>query len=114
MMQATDIEGGSAQRRNLTKLIRKHPVISFFVIAFAFTWTYDLVFLVAFPLPDVPGRSTPRDFGPSVAALVVTGVVAGKPGIKALLKRLLIFRVHVVWYLFAALAIPAVFILGLI
>src|SRR4051794_36421032 len=85
-----------------------------FLIAYAFTWTYDLLFLVRFPLPDVPGRSTPRDLGPSVAALVVTAAVAGKPGVTRLLRRLVLWRVPAGWYLAILPGVPALFTLGIL
>jgi hypothetical protein len=53
-MQTMEIEQPEAGRGPL-QLIRRHPLISFFVIAFAFTWTYDQLFLVLFPVPDIPG-----------------------------------------------------------
>ena len=56
-------------------------MISYFVIAYAFTWRFDLVFLVWLNIPDIgPNRNAPRDLGPSIAALVVTVAVAGRTG----------------------------------
>jgi uncharacterized protein len=82
------------------EVIRGHPLIAYFVIACAFTWTYDLLFLVLFWLPDVLGRDTLRDFGPSVAALVVTAVTAGKSGLRRFFQRFLMWRASPVWYVF--------------
>lgn len=113
-MQTVDIAQRQAVGGGPLKLIRRHPLISYFAIAYAFSWTYDLLFLVRFPLPDVPGRSTPRDFGPSVAALVVTAVIAGKPGLKQFFQRFLIWRVNAVWYLFIFVAVPAIYLLGIL
>src|SRR2546423_509777 len=79
------------------QLLRRYPLLCYFLIAYAFTWTYDLLFLVLFPLPDVLGRTTPRDFGPSVAALIMTAALAGKPGLRRFFRRLLLWRVPVVW-----------------
>jgi hypothetical protein len=81
-MHTVEIEQAQVGGGGPLRLIRRHPLISFFIIAFASTWTYDLLFLVFFPIPDIPGRSTPRDFGPSGAALVVTAVVSGKSGLR--------------------------------
>jgi membrane protease YdiL (CAAX protease family) len=94
-------------------LIRRHPLISFFVIAYAFTWTYDLLFLVFFPVPDIPGRSTPRDFGPSVAALVVTAVISGKSGLRRFFQRFLVWRVNPIWYLFIFVGVPLIYTAGI-
>lgn len=113
-MSAIGLEHTAVPQNRLLQLLRRHPLVWYFLIAFAFTWTYDLLFLVRFPLPDILGRSTPRDFGPSVAALVMTAVVAGRPGLARLLRRLVLWRVTVAWYLFALLGIPAIYILGIL
>src|SRR5439155_24601806 len=72
------------------------------------------LFLVLFPLPDVLGRTTPRDFGPSVAALIMTAALAGKPGLRRFFRRLLLWRVPVVWYLFILLGVPLIYVLGIL
>src|SRR5438874_9329094 len=99
----------SAERPNkVMQLLRGSPLVSYFLIAYAFTAAYDL--LVGARWPDV---SFPRDFGPSVAALIVTAAVAGKPGVKQLLRRLVLWRLPVRWYVFAVFGIPAIFVLGI-
>jgi len=112
-MQAAETDQVRSGGRGPRQIIRRHPLIAYFVIAFAFTWAYDLLFLVSFPLPDVLGRSTPRDFGPSIAALVVTAVIAGKPGLKRLFRRLLQWRVSAVWYIFIFAGVPAIYVAGI-
>ncbi len=103
------------QRERLLELIRGHPLISYFVIAYAFTWTYDLLFLVLFPIPDVgPNRAAPRDLGPSVAALIVTATVAGRMGLKQFFKRFLIWRVNIGWYLFIVVGVPLIYVAGIL
>src|SRR3954454_3481938 len=114
MTPATALEPVAARRAGPLDLLRRYPLASYFLIAYAFTWTYDLLFLVRFPLPDVPGRSTPRDLGPSVAALVVTAAVAGKPGVTRLLRRLVLWRVPAGWYLAILPGVPALFTLGIL
>jgi uncharacterized protein len=100
----------AARPNRLLGLLRRSPLLSYFLIAYAFTAAFDL--LVAARFPDAP--SFPRDFGPSVAALVLTAAIAGKPGLKRLLQRLVLWRVPVGWYLFVLLGIPAIFVLGIL
>jgi membrane protease YdiL (CAAX protease family) len=101
--------------RSLLALIRRHPLVVYFVIAYAFTWTFDLVFLVWLNIPDIgPNRSALRDLGPSIAALIVTAAVAGRTGLGQFFRRFLIWRVNVVWYLFAILGVPAIYIAGIL
>jgi len=61
-------------------LLRRQPLVSYFVIAFAWTWAFVIVFLILFPLPDVIVRTTPGDLGSLIGALVVTAAVAGRTG----------------------------------
>jgi membrane protease YdiL (CAAX protease family) len=93
----------------MTALLRRRPVISYVVIAFAWTWTYVILFLIVFPIPDNPVRTTPGDLGPTIAAVVMSAVVAGRAGVVRLLKALVRWRVGVVWYAFALLGLPLIY-----
>lgn len=83
---------------------RQHPVVVFFVLAFAFTWAIEipmLAFQVA-PLQFVVG------WMPGLAAILVVGVLDGRGGIRTLLQRLLIWRVGFRWYALAVFGFLAV------
>jgi membrane protease YdiL (CAAX protease family) len=95
------------------RLLRRHPLISFFVLAYAISWTYVLVFLVAWPLPDTIVTDTPELLGPVVAGFVMTAVMSGKAGVRQLLKRFVLWRVGTVWYLLALLGIPALYFVSI-
>jgi len=97
----------------LTAMLRRRPLVSFYLIAFAWTWTFVIVFLVLFPLPDVILRTLPGDLGPTVAALVVLAAVAGRSGVKGLLKKVVQWRVGLRWYVLALLGIPAIYTLSI-
>src|SRR5512132_2554747 len=91
-----------ARRPNWISL---HPLFSFFILAFAFSWAImvpmvlDSRGLIAFQ-PSIPVLIL-MGYGPTLAALLVTGAVAGRSGIRSLLGRLLIWRVGPQWYLVA-------------
>jgi membrane protease YdiL (CAAX protease family) len=85
-------------------LLRRRPLISFFVLAFAWTWAFVIVFLILFPLPDILVRTTPGDLGPLIAAVVMSWVVAGRPGVGDL------FRVGLVWYAIALIGVPLLYV----
>jgi hypothetical protein len=82
-------------------LIRRHPLITFFVLAFALSWwpwilySFDLV-----PNPIV-------GFGPFLAAMVVLALTEGKTDVVGLLRRMVRWRVGLQWYA-AALLLPVV------
>src|SRR5829696_6222791 len=82
-------------------LVRRHPLISFFVLAYALSW-------LAWPLwasglyPIAPVSS----FAPFLAALLVLAITHGKSGIGGLLRRMVRWRVELRWYA-VALLLPA-------
>ncbi len=72
--------------------VDRHPLISFFVLAFALTW-------ITVPV------GTFMAAGPLIASLVVLGMTEGKPGIRALWQRVSHWRIGWQWYA-VALAVP--------
>jgi CAAX protease family protein len=81
--------------------VRRHPLIVFFVLAYLLTWwIYPL--LKFSPLLGIFGL-----FGPALAAIIMAAVTGGKPGVKALLSRVVRWRVGLPWYLIA-LGLPTV------
>jgi len=89
----------------LSTLIRRHSLVSLFVLAYGITWLALIPFaLGAFPIPMFT-------FGPFVAALIVAAVVGGRRDIKSLLLRMIQWRAAPRWYAFALL-VPAAVTLG--
>ena len=87
--------------RTVLDLVRRHPLASFFVLAYALTWPL-------IPLVSVsPLWGFPALFGPALAALVVAALADGRAGVKDLLGRVVRWRVGVGWYA-VALGLPAV------
>ena len=78
-------------------LVRRHPLISFFVLAYALSWWPWILY--AFGLYPTPIAS----FGPFLAALVVLAITQGKSGIGGLLRRMVRWRVGIRWYAVALL-----------
>ena len=103
-------------------LLARHPLVSYFLIAFAFTWT--LLFSVLLSrdgLGLLPYSVSPAMarlivpaalLGPSVAAVIVTGATEGWAGVGSLLRRIVRWRVGFRWYLFVLVGLPAVMVLG--
>jgi membrane protease YdiL (CAAX protease family) len=99
--------------------IKRHAVLTFYALAFAISWGGILI-VVGGP-GGYPGTSeqVARLFlfvmlawlaGPSVASLLVTGLVDGPTGLRELLSRLLKWRVGARWYAIALLTAPLVYL----
>jgi hypothetical protein len=77
--------------------VRSHPLIVFFVLAYAFSWWPWPLYAIGLAPSAIIG------FGPFLAALVVMVLARGKVGILGLLKRMVRWRVRPVWYAAALL-----------
>jgi membrane protease YdiL (CAAX protease family) len=78
-------------------LVKRHPLIAFFVLTWALSWWPWILY--AFGLSPTPIAS----FGPFLAALVVLAITQGKSGIGGLLRRMVRWRVGIRWYAVALL-----------
>src|ERR671911_516507 len=86
---------------SLSSVVRRHPLITFFVLTYALTWlAWPLWALGLYPIAPV------FSFAPFLTALVVLAITQGKSGIGGLLRRMVRWRVGLRWYV-AALLIPA-------
>jgi uncharacterized protein len=81
-------------------LVRRHPLITFFVLAYALAWWIWILyaFNITFLGPIFA-------LGPFLAAIIVTALTRGTAGLKALLSRMVRWRVGLSWYA-AALLLP--------
>jgi membrane protease YdiL (CAAX protease family) len=94
--------------------VMRHPVVTCFVLTFLISWGGILVVLGpgAFTGATPPiGVQLPFIYlamlaGPTVAGVLLTGVLSGKTGFRDLLSRLLTWRVAARWYAVALLAAP--------
>jgi uncharacterized protein len=78
-------------------LVKRHPIITFFVLAYALSWWPAILYaLDLLPQPIV-------GFGPFLAALVVLALTRGKTGVVRLLRRMVRWRVGLRWYAVALL-----------
>src|SRR5215208_7451006 len=105
-------------------LLARHPLTFFFIIAFAGTWLVELPYvlsedgagLLPFRLPLPPGIMIALSvfLGPFLAAFIMAGITEGRAGIGRLLRRMVLWRVGIRWYLFALIGIPVIFVLSAI
>jgi uncharacterized protein len=79
-------------------LVKRHPIITFFVLAYALTWLAWPMWVLGF-YPIAPVFS----FAPFLAALIVLAITHGKGGVGGLLRRMVRWRVGLRWYAVALL-----------
>jgi membrane protease YdiL (CAAX protease family) len=95
--------------------VKGHPLVSFYALAFAITWG-GLIMVVGgsgeiLGSPELLGTYFALVMlawlaGPSVASILMTGLVSGREGYRELLSRLLKWRVGARWYAVALLTAP--------
>jgi uncharacterized protein len=111
----------TAPRQNL---LARHPLISSFIIAFAGSWLVELPLVLSKDLGiGLLHGSSPLliwtlpvgvFLGPFLSAFIVTGISEGREGVGRLLRRIVLWRVGLRWYLFALVGIPVISLLGTI
>ena len=114
-----------ATDRPLVRLVRRHPLTTFFTLAYLGSWLLWLPYILG---PDglgvLPGIALPEllgntqlagvlpgaYIGPLGAAFLVTAIAGGRPALRAWRHRLAKWRVGVPWYLLALIGVPAVMV----
>jgi len=104
---------GTSDRTLKANLIRRHPLVSFFVLAIGLTWIFMITdalgsqgilpFRLPLPLMIVMG------YMPTLAAVIVVGTTQGKEGVRALIRKLLVARLGLRWYLFAIFGLAVIY-----
>src|SRR5215212_2554514 len=105
-------------------LLARHPLLFFVLIAYLGTWVVWLPFLLSAdglglmvfsnPLPLIVIGGLGTFTGPALGAFVITGVTEGRVGIRRLLRKILLWRVGVRWYLLTFLGFPVILTLATI
>lgn len=111
----------AARTYALVTFARHHPLIAYYLWAFIAVWLMTVPLVISqrglgwVQLPDpllfvlyVGGTFV----GPLPAALALTGLTEGRTGVRALLLRMVQWRVGIGWYLLVVVAYPLV-MLGL-
>ena len=99
--------------------VRRHAVSSYFVLAYLISWGGSFAaggpkFLrgEAMQLTDILLMALPMMAGPSIAGIILTGIVDGESGLRDLFFRMRLWRVGARWY--ASLLIFPVLILAVL
>ena len=103
-------------------LLARHPLLFFFVMAYALTWLgWSPWYLSKAGVGLLPydGDSI-SDYlntaalitGPTLSAFIMTGATEGRDGVRRLLRRIVLWRVGLRWYLLVLVGIPAIVVLS--
>lgn len=104
--------------KKIKDVIKRHAVLTYFVLAFIFTWGCMAlaVYPSGFPITDEQFETSgalvyvAMLFGPSGAGLLLSGLLDGRAGFRELLSRLFKWRVAARWYAVALLTAPVMII----
>src|SRR5215203_4069092 len=113
----------AAPHTGIRALLASHPLVFFFVIAYAGTWLFELPYVLSeYGVGLLPTRSpvllwtSPVSIfmGPFLAAFVMTGVTEGREGVGRFVRRFVLWRVGFRWYLFVFVGIPGIALLSVV
>ncbi len=108
----------------LIAFVRRHPLFSYFFIAYLLSWlgwvpvalSQTGLGLLPFRFPGPPGTNlglVGGFLGPIGAGFLCTALVSGKAGLRQFLRRFILWRVGIQWYVFAVFACPILIMLGI-
>ncbi|HUX21664.1 MAG TPA: CPBP family intramembrane glutamic endopeptidase [Spirochaetia bacterium] len=119
-MAESDSTTGGDSSGKLNELMRKHPLFSYFFMSYLFSW----IMTIPCVLSDwgfLPKGGLFALFfflkafaGPTVAAYIMSRVMAGQAGWREIVRRIRLLRVRWGWYLFVLLAVPVVLLAGIL
>lgn len=106
---------------SVRKVLARHPLVAYFVLAFAGSWLclapmvlgQDGLGLLPYSVPFglYVGLFLAASFtGPTLAALVVTAALDGKPGVGQFLRRYGQWRIGFRWVLLMVLGFPIIYL----
>jgi membrane protease YdiL (CAAX protease family) len=103
---------------SLPHLMRQHPLFFYFLLAFGFTWAYELTIYRVLITPGFSLQGVLLDLGftlgPTLAAFLMTAVMQGQAGILQLLRRYVLWRAGLRWYLLVFLGVPALLLIAVL
>ena len=100
----------------MTSLIKKHPLLAYYLLTFSLSWGGFVLVVGPGSLVntnwEAEGAFLPAVMvmlaGPSIAGLLLTGLVEGRAGYRDVFSRLGKWRVGIRWYAIAILPAPIV------
>ena len=112
----------SIPESGLKGFARRHPLTSYFTLAFALMWVFVIPIalsqrglnIIALPDALIEVFLLVATFsGPLPAALIMTTLLEGREGRRQLIRRMFQWRVGLGWYLLLLIGYPVIFLTGL-
>jgi membrane protease YdiL (CAAX protease family) len=104
--------------RDLQEEMRRHPLLSFFLMSYAFTWIVlipDILSVWGLIRGNFEFLYIIKPFvGPTLAAIIMTRICEGKEGLHRLRLRLVQWHAGWQWYMLILVGIPALILLGIV
>ena len=119
----SQLQATSSHGRDSSRPVVRHPLISYFVLAYSLSWVMWLPLVLSkgggIGLLPFTTSSNLNDtsnlpnfllfnlilfvgaLGPAIAALIVSGAIGGGKEVKHLLRRMVQVRIGIQWYMFA-------------
>ena len=119
----TTMHGEPTCRTGRRSFLARHPLVAYFVLAFAGFWGLQLPLvlsqdgfgLLPYSVPEVPAVLlfvVSVYAGPALAAVVVTAAERGRAGLRAFFRRFIQWRAGLRWYLVVLLGYPLLYLLA--
>jgi CAAX protease family protein len=108
-IQQVQVKHSARWGSSVVEFLRLHPLWGFFLLAFGFTWGWEI------PLFGLSHQQLLGPWvllGPTLAGFVMAGITEGRAGIVRLLRRVLIWRVSIRWYLVVLFLLPVVWLVS--
>jgi len=109
----------STEQKSYNCIVRR-PLLAFCVLSYTFFWGFLVLTIVILGMLRIQLDALPAwamsiaiilgSWMPNLAAVVVTGVLTGREGIRQLLGRFFAFRISARWYLVALFPFPLAFV----
>ncbi len=91
------------------EILKDNEVVAFLVGTYVVSWLIWMPFVI-FAQGWIKGLGS---FGPTVSALLITGITKGRSGLKELFTKVLIWKVHIFWYIFSLFSTLGAILLSL-
>ncbi len=100
----------------MKSIVKQHPLVSYFVLAYAITWAIGFTIAASvqgwIDVQISPSVHFLTAYGPLLSAFIVTGLTAGADGIRELVGRVVRWRVGFRWISIALFSPVALYLIA--